>query len=464
MPTMARLSARRSSEAISKIMPPDGKYAEGLKGFPTPNLVPADGGYIVFKIPRDNEWAGLILGAAQLLAQSYNWYQWGDMTPDEAAEAFRVIVNQAPYDTCGCNQPSGSRVLRINNDGHIQQLTDGEWTEPTDDYAIPPVPPREEPTCEERRCAAAANAANVLQQLYEEVADAVAEGADEAEALAVMIGTAVIIIGGWLGLALAALVGLITGGFFAFLEIAEFMTADLWTSDFTEKLKCFLYECSSCDGDVVTFDFQCVRDKMAKYTDILDPNVITNIRLFGQVDFILNVIGVDGLNAAGATTAIEIFDCGECAPDCISIDFTEESYPYTFIPYPATSGTASVDPLFGDPAPSAKGYSEGDGMFFGIEIEFDTPRNISALSFHYYQHNPFHTIFVREMVLRVEDGTVVADVQSVTGALENEWDVWTPFGSWDGNAIKKVQLFMGISGGDAASGECWMDDITICFE
>lgn len=307
-------------------MPPDGKYAEGLKGFPTPNLVPADGGYIVFKIPRDNEWAGLILGAAQLLAQSYNWYQWGDMTPDEAAEAFRVIVNQAPYDTCGCNQPTGSRVLRVNNTGHIQQLTDGEWTEPTDDYTIPPTPAREEPTCDERRCAAAANAANVLQQLYEEVADAVADGADEAEALAVLIGAAIIIIGGWLGLALAALVGLATGYFFAFLEIAEFMTADLWTSDFTEKLKCFLYECSSCDGDVVTFDFQCVRQKMAEYTDILDPQVITNIRLFGQVDFILNVIGVDGLNAAGATTAITVFDCSECEHEwCYAINFEDFS-------------------------------------------------------------------------------------------------------------------------------------------
>jgi hypothetical protein len=364
-------------------VPPDGKYAEGLRGFPTPNFVASDGGYIVFKIPSNNEWAGLILGAAQLLAQSYNWYQWGDMTPEEAAEAFRVIVNQAPYDTCGCNQPGGSRVLRVNNDGHIQQLTDGEWTEPTDDYAIPPVPPREEPTCDERRCAAAANAANVLQQLYEEVADAVAEGADEAEALAILIGAAVIIIGGWLGLALAALVGLITGGFFAFLEIAEFMTADLWTSDFTDKLQCFLYECSSCDGDVVTFDFQCLREKMAKYTDILDPNVITNIRLFGQVDFILYTIGVDGLNAAGATTAITDANCDECENTwCYAafLDVNDGGFEL-FTGGPGTPGNYS----------SGQGWeAAGVNAWFGFDrnllmgtFPFDFPVEVDTIDVHY---------------------------------------------------------------------------------
>jgi len=298
------------------------KNAPGLRGFPTPNDIPQDGGYVVFRVPKDNQWAGLILGAAQLLSYSWNWYESGDMTPDEAAEVFRQIVDQAPYETCGCEQPGGRRILRVNRTGNIEQLTDGEWTPPTDDYEIPPVPAREEATCEERRCAAAANCAHVLEQLYEEVADAVAEGADEAEALAVMIGVAIIIIGGWLGLAIAALVGLATGYFFSFLEIAEFMTADLWTSDFTDKLECMLYECSICDGDVVTFDFQCVREKMASYTDLLDVNFVTNVRLFGQVDFILNVIGVDGLNAAGATTAVTDADCSDCVDDwCYVWDF-----------------------------------------------------------------------------------------------------------------------------------------------
>lgn len=87
-------------------MAPNGKYALGLRGFPTPNYVPDDGGYILFKLPSDNEWAGLILGAAQQLAYSYNWYQWGDMLPDEAAEAFREIVDQAPYNLVESGVPT----------------------------------------------------------------------------------------------------------------------------------------------------------------------------------------------------------------------------------------------------------------------------------------------------------------------------------------------------------------------
>jgi len=78
-------------------MPPDGKYALGLRGFPTPNLLPDDGGYLLFRLPSDNQWAGLILGAVWALAIEYNWYQWGDMLPEEAAEAFRLIIDQAPY-------------------------------------------------------------------------------------------------------------------------------------------------------------------------------------------------------------------------------------------------------------------------------------------------------------------------------------------------------------------------------
>lgn len=291
-----------------------GKNAPGLKGYPTPNAIPEDIGYRVFRFPDSDEWVGLLMGAAYELTKAYNFYEWGELTPEEAAEAWKLIVDQAPYESCGCNQPGGGRVLRLNAVGKIEQLTDGEWTDPTDDYAIPPVPPRTEPTADERRCLAAANAAEVLKQLYEAVADAVADGADEAEAKAVLIAAATIIIGGWLGLALAALVGLVLGLFVSFLEIAEFIGADLWTTEFDDILRCILYECCSSDeDDVVTFDFQCVREGMAASTDILDPQVLTNIRLFGQIDFILNTIGVDGLNAAGATTSIETADCDDCS-------------------------------------------------------------------------------------------------------------------------------------------------------
>jgi len=91
-----------------------GKFAPGLRGFPTPNDVPDDGGYVIFRLPAGNDWAGLLLGAAQLLSHSYNFYQWGDMTPDEAAEAFRIIVDQAPYNLAGCCvRPGGWESMRM---------------------------------------------------------------------------------------------------------------------------------------------------------------------------------------------------------------------------------------------------------------------------------------------------------------------------------------------------------------
>lgn len=77
-------------------MPTPGKNAPGLKGFPTPDTADADG-YLLFIFPSNNDWAGLLLGAAGELANPYNWYEWGSLTPDEAADAWRQIIIQAPY-------------------------------------------------------------------------------------------------------------------------------------------------------------------------------------------------------------------------------------------------------------------------------------------------------------------------------------------------------------------------------
>jgi len=78
-------------------MPEPGKNAPGLRGFPTPNEVPGNEGYLVFRFNGENDWAGLLLGAAQALTYEWNFYQWGALTPAEAAEAWRVIVQEAPY-------------------------------------------------------------------------------------------------------------------------------------------------------------------------------------------------------------------------------------------------------------------------------------------------------------------------------------------------------------------------------
>lgn len=69
----------------------------GMTGFPTPNEIPLDSAYLVFIFPNDEAFPQLILGALKPLSFSYNFYQWGDITPDEASEKFREIIEEAPY-------------------------------------------------------------------------------------------------------------------------------------------------------------------------------------------------------------------------------------------------------------------------------------------------------------------------------------------------------------------------------
>lgn len=73
-----------------------GKGASGLVGFPTPNTAADVEAYLLFLFP-DPDWAQYVLGAAKNLTVPYNWYEAGDMLPEDAAEAFRLIVEQAPY-------------------------------------------------------------------------------------------------------------------------------------------------------------------------------------------------------------------------------------------------------------------------------------------------------------------------------------------------------------------------------
>lgn len=72
------------------------KGAVGLKGYPTPDNPEDMQAYLLFYFP-DRTWAQYILGACKNLQYPYNWYKSGEMSVDDAAEAFRIIVQDAPY-------------------------------------------------------------------------------------------------------------------------------------------------------------------------------------------------------------------------------------------------------------------------------------------------------------------------------------------------------------------------------
>lgn len=297
-----------------------GKFADGLKGFPTPNTAAGTAAYLLLLF-EDREWAQYALGALTALTTGYNWYKSGELDPDEAAELFRVIVQEAPYNKKGCSNPDGGKILRVAPDGHVQQLSDNnEWEQPDGDYTIPPVPSREGE--DDPICAAAANAANVLQLLYENVTDSFNAGLGEAAAAAELALGAVALIGvefAPITFALVTFFGVVFGTFYG---VLEFVSADVWTDGFTQDLTCILRACAVNTDGVITFDYDCFTASLAGQTDVTDLS-FTQLRLFGQIEYLLLVIGgVDALNQAGATTAIVDPNCDPCITWTYRWDFT----------------------------------------------------------------------------------------------------------------------------------------------
>jgi len=74
-----------------------GKNFLGQRGFPTPNSIPETSACRTFRVPADDEWLGLLMAAAMILTEEWAYYQWGELTPSEAAAAWQDIINQT-YD------------------------------------------------------------------------------------------------------------------------------------------------------------------------------------------------------------------------------------------------------------------------------------------------------------------------------------------------------------------------------
>jgi len=307
-----------------------GKNFIGQRGFPTPNSAPDSTGYRVFRFPDNDDWVGLLMGAIEALQHEYNYYKWGAMTEAETVAAINQIVLESYTNTCGCNNPSGGKIIRIGSDGHVEELgEDGAWGAPTGDYAIPAITPREGGTPEDQICLAATNAADVLQQVYENLSDSWNTHLSEAEAQTALVLLLIALIGA----AFAPITfGIVTffGWLFGVLyETLEFVGADLWDETFTQALVCILVGCATNVDGVVTFDYTCVTNALAKQVNVFDLTV-SQLRLFGQITFMLNSIGgADALNVAGATTGITTADCTGCY-GCSIFDFATADYADSF--------------------------------------------------------------------------------------------------------------------------------------
>lgn len=289
----------------------------------TPDELPEETDCRSLFIPASTDWLAIVSGALTELTKHYNWEQWGSVTVDEAVGAMQAMVD-AYYAACeNCELPIGTPVFRLDPDtGEVQQLVGGEWVPPQGDYELPPTPAREESTQEERRCYAAANAVNVLKTLYEQLADDFSEGLTQLEAKVSFAAAVTGAIGAAFGIITAPLLTL-AGVLFGIVYVTtEFLTADLWDEEFTDQLECFFYECSTDDGDVVHFDLNCIFNKIAEATTI--DWTANDLRLLLQIGTIMNMLGSQAIDAAGATTAITSTDCDGCPNEwCFTFNLEE---------------------------------------------------------------------------------------------------------------------------------------------
>lgn len=313
-------------------------------------LTPPDEGSGVtcrtLRTPSDKLWLGVFNSALLTLLDTWRWEQVNDtdLTPDEAVAICQQILT-AFWETSECDtclQPGGMAIIGFDEFGAFKMLEGGEWVNPTGDYTVPPIPPREGGTDSDKQCLAAANAANVLKILYEQLADDYANDLSTAEAISNLVTAIALIIGAWLGFAIAAVIAIYRIMFQVVYETIEFVTADYWTEEFTDKLQCALLACSAVDGEgVVTFNMECLVKEIAETTNVLDNPAF--VLLFGQVQAMLNIIGTDGLNAAGGTTAISSADCEYCDNEwCYSFDLAASAGGWTIVTGSFSSGTGIV--------------------------------------------------------------------------------------------------------------------------
>jgi len=296
------------------------------RAFLTPPETPETQDCRLIKIPSSKEWLGIFNSALLETTYAHNFEQVNstDLTPEATAAACYAIFSAYLVEYCGeCMLPGGDPLFTIGYDGQIEQLVNGEWVAPEGAYELPPTPERDEPTPEERQCLAAANCAAVLQQLYEQLADDWAAALTVAEAQTNLAAAIGLVLGAPFAAVAYPLIAIGRLVFQVVYETLEFVGADLWTSDFTDELRCLLLNCSSSDGDIVRFDYQCVIDGLARAVDILDIT-ISELRLFGQLQYILSWIGEQGLEAAGATTGVETASCDDCGYWCFNFNLLVE--------------------------------------------------------------------------------------------------------------------------------------------
>jgi len=299
----------------------------------TPDSIPEDDTCRPLFIPADSYWLALVSGALTELTQPYNWQKFGSLTVAETVARMQEMINTYYDGACEtCETPGGYRIIRINNQGHVEELgSDGAWQDASGEYHIPPPEAREGGTEQDQICLAASNAVNVLEQLYENLSDSWSTHLDDAEAQTAFILGLTALVGFEFAPITWGIVAFFTAVFSALYTALEFIGADLWDSAVSDQIKCFLVECATNTDGVVTFDYECF---IAKLTSLTNNFSLTEsqLRLYLQITYILYFIGgIDGLNLAGGTTEITEAECDCNDAWCYTAVFNGTTEPWALI-------------------------------------------------------------------------------------------------------------------------------------
>jgi len=386
-------------------------------------------------IPDSQAWLAVFSDALAQTIYAHNYTQTSEsaLTPEQTAEyAYEVYEAWLNAAECGdetCPPPTvigadeePKRIHRKNpTTGRFEVLeSDGSWSEPTGDDVIPEPEERAESTEDERLCYAATNAANVIKNLYAQVDEDINNEVDS-DQIQINIATYVttILAAALLNPTLASISAAL-GAFNLFVEIGQsIVLVNLWTDSFHEKYICLLKEHATDTSGVITFDFWAVNAAM------LGPTFQGEyVYLIMQILYLHSVIGANGLNLAGATTAVT-GDCATCGTWCYTFDFTLGTQGWQQGAYGIGSHSSGTGWVHG------QGYA-GSAYRRGVDIQntFSSVVTRVELSF-IYTAGTFDAAYSRWAILK--DGATLANQ---TSALATGQHTMTWTGEVSVNAIR----------------------------
>jgi len=297
----------------------------------TPDSIPEDDDCRPLSIPASSAWLALVSGALTELTKPYNWQKFGTLTVQETVDRMQGIVDDYYNSPCAlCLTPGDYRVTRISSTGHLQELSpSGDWQDATGDYVIPAPDARTGGTETDQNCLAAKNATNVLSQLYESLSESHSSELSTDEAITAFIAAVVAIVGFEFAPITWSLAALGFVAFEALFKALEYITADLWTADFSKEFECLLLNCAVNTSGVVTFDWDCFNSALLAQVNDMGLSEV-QMRLYVQIGYMIHFIGgVDGLNLAARTTDITNDDCSFCVEWCVAYDLTDNDGGFT---------------------------------------------------------------------------------------------------------------------------------------